>query len=409
MRSSIVVILFVLLSATVQAQHEVTLDDGVKLEGRITEVDGTALQMEIFIPSRKEFSDITFRVQDIARIEEISTGNDLTEQYLGRKSREPGDPDAPARRSGPILHAPMPDANRSDGGTSDAAVDHWEEAPTWQEDDEAVYSLEIGFFAEYVPDIHWLAGIDVVHAFRPLRHDREHSTVASKRILPQSWISGRGNIGPYQDNAPSNYTAYQQRWEGAVLVSPRVGLGGVLMHTHSDYGTNLISDYEYNMWVYGLLLDFYSSRTTHLREIVAIGDIRSEITYDNSYPYYYDPHFYSADLLYFEHQFDVLFGSNAYSHRIILRYLEGDWVDTDFINEFEFGGNPEFTYGPMLRLQVIKSYFDQTYTNTAVGIALRWYVAPKSLLMFYPQFSLGDDIFKDDVDIILDVRFALRF
>jgi hypothetical protein len=410
LRKLIAPILFFFLPFFAQAQHEVTLNDGVKLEGRITEVDGAALQMEIFIPSRKEFSAITFRVQGIARIEEIATGTDLTEQYLGRKSREPGDPDVPARRGDPILHAPMPDANRSDDGTAGAAVDHWEEASNWPEDDEAVYNLELGFFAEYVPDRQWLAGVDVVHAFRPLRHDREHSTVASKRVLPQSWIGGRGNIGPYPDKAPSSYSAYQQRWEGAVLISPRVGIGGVLMHTHTEYANDLVSDYEYNMWVYGLLLDFYPSRKSHLREIVAIGDTRSEVTVGSYYPYNYGDEFsQSTDLLYFEHQFDVLFGSNAYSHRIILRYLEGDWVDTDFINELEFGGNPEFTYGPMLRLQLMKSFYDQTYTNTTVGVALRWYVTPKSQLMFYPQFALGDEIFEDDVDIVLDVRYALRF
>ncbi|MDT8324947.1 MAG: hypothetical protein RRA94_12605, partial [Bacteroidota bacterium] len=60
-RVPFIVLLLFLLPAVGWAQQEVTLHDGVKVQGRITAVEGEVVQMEIFVESRKQFADITFR------------------------------------------------------------------------------------------------------------------------------------------------------------------------------------------------------------------------------------------------------------------------------------------------------------------------------------------------------------
>ncbi|MDT8324958.1 MAG: hypothetical protein RRA94_12660, partial [Bacteroidota bacterium] len=333
---------------------------------------------------------------------------------LGRPSRPVADPAEESRRmSGERVPAPVQDANRADEESSPMLQRGAYGDAVWPPDEDPVYRTEVGVTVEVVPDIQWWTGIDVIHRFRDTRHDAQHATEVSKRVAPQSWLAGRGQIGPYPDNAPDSYSAYGQRWEGAVLISDDVGLGGILMHAHSEMDRGSMYSYgtysRIDLWLYGMLLDFYPSSRSYLREIVAVGYQESTIDYDRYLNDYYDDISSSARILHIEHQFGVLFGRNAYAHTLILRYRQGNWMDLDFINELELGSSPRFTYAPLLRFQAMRGVFDNTYTNTSIGFGLRWYLTPKTLLHFSPQLSLGDDFFEDDVDVILDVRFAMRF
>jgi hypothetical protein len=410
----LVILGLLFFSPVVLAQYDITLQDGRSFEGRVLDLSGGVVQLEVYVASRERYVEMGYRRADIFSVQDMVTGRDLTVALLdgdpamrerayeqSAEARAQAYPSSafPEERSA-VLRSPLP---------YPLPAQLPAQAPYWDTgSDPLAYQSEVLVNVSSHPDRTWISGLDATYAFRPLRHDHLYGSVPGKRIIPQSWLGLRAEYGPIRESLDGYFRGSAFRVEGAVKISESVGVGGmVMMHDWKhDYNRDFdpFQVLESGM-VFAAVVDLYPSRRVHLREKIGSGSVDYDREDPGSERFTYD----TENLFFASHTLDLVFGRNAYSHSVELQYFSADFFVIDFVQYLEFAGNPDLTFAPMMRVRSIGDAYGTSGSFSSYGIAFRWYISSAFMLQLEPQLYARDTDGHDRMEVLVQGRFGVRF
>jgi len=415
--ASCVVLLTLVTTTPLSAQYDITLQDGGSFVGLIVGAAGSAVTVEVYVPSREDYVTTTLRRADIYRVESRVSGRDVTAALL--------DGDAEVRRR--THDATVTDMQRAYPQSGTAGEERSAllrspllrrmpaEAPYWDtENDPLAYQSELRVDISQVPEQIWISGGEALIAFRPLRHDHLYASVPGKRVIPQSWLGLRGQFGPVRESHYGYNRGVAARVEGAVLLSDAVGVGGMAevfdWKPDLQFGSDAGTEYESGK-IFAAMVDLYPSRRVHLREKIGGGNVDFDRDMFFGEEVSLERFTYARrDMVYFSHALDMVFGKSAYAHEVELQYFDTEFFIVDFVQYLEFAGNPDITFAPMMRLRSIGGAYGTESSFSSYGIAFRWYIVPMLLLQLEPQiYSRNNADGRDRMEILLQSRLGVRF
>jgi hypothetical protein len=208
--------------------------------------------------------------------------------------------------------------------------------------------------------VQYLPGLSFYHSSIPLPQDAEHTTSASREVLPKSEIGGTVTMGPLYSHAP---TAYQVLLEGAVLLTPVMALGGSISYERMD------DEYTgWGLWTTTIHIKtlrispsmvFYPSAHARCKESFSFGSYSQTQSFDypgSSSDWYEE----SMLTMRFEHVLSLApTPSFAYGHTLRYTSRSQSYETIDFLNRFEFPQSEKVTLG----FQANVSLFGENYTK----------------------------------------------
>ncbi|MCB2205046.1 hypothetical protein KQI65_09880 [bacterium] len=273
------------------------------------------------------------------------------------------------------------------------------------------YHFELGLGTDVSPFSTYTLNLDGEYILEGLQHDAAHSTIVAKRLEPRSRVAFTMTAGAFTDDEVLDHSAYRFRSYGSGLLNENLGLGFVYVHEIREFSNSELSAYrsvETNMDLFGLGLDLYISPTAHVREIIAIGDRKFDWDRHESLRPSIEQN-YEQNIVFVEHSADILFGKDGYRHAISFEVRRGGFEALSFFNEYEFGGDAEYTYAGILQVLANEDIDLLSHMQVIVGAAVRWHLNPRDLLYVSPSLLFGDDILHENNVFSLGVRFAHRF
>ncbi len=220
------------------------------------------------------------------------------------------------------------------------------------------------------------AGFSAIYNFNSLVHDNTHRSMASKAVIPTSWVGASLNYGPLYNNSDSPYLF---RVFGAGLVSDNIGIGGGIIYHNSAADKHPVTNRAF-----AALVDIFTSTDVHLREVLAFGTIDADNISD------------SYSTIRFEHYLQLaatqLF---SYSHELFYYTIGYGDSDTEywkltFNHIFEFSTSREFTIAPVIKTEGEFFANDEAFLLGG-GIRFIVYPVPNVLIHFFPEYMLDPE------------------
>ncbi|MFZ1728977.1 MAG: hypothetical protein WBQ23_16940 [Bacteroidota bacterium] len=247
-------------------------------------------------------------------------------------------------------------------------------------------------------------GLDGVYSFRELAHDEITRTTASRAVLPKSWVSVAGQIGPEYPGSPDVFVT---NLAGAWLATRTIGIGAAFtLHQQSwnitDHAPSRPTQYalELNDYTYAIFLDIYASSGVMLRELIGTGKqeyrIDGKLIDDRSVTRY-------------EHHLAATGGEDiGYSHELILTSYEDDDPRAMFNHYVEIAPSPHYAFIPQLRMNAVFPRSSKTLFSFGIGCGVQYNFTPRIFMqatpVYYPE---RDDLSGKEFDFY--ARFGVRF
>jgi hypothetical protein len=406
------------MTFTTFAQHEISMRDGTRVEGKVLTSEGTALRVKVFLKSRGDYTEVMLEKESITRIWDVVSDRDVTRDFLGGPETSPAtrptdvapppmqQPISPAPSPAPVNDAtnahqsqgqnrdmtPLPREHNSPpvasrrGGDIQAEIKSFPRSETFNGEIGAS-ALLIHYFDYPSSAENQFALIgDFVYSFHPLAHNARYPTRASKMAIPKGFLGAELTVGPTYKDGPDHLTF---RASGAGLVSKNIAIGAALLvedltQSVSYYWQDI--EFTTSEFAVGGFIDIFASRSVMLRELFAIGSITQSLedsrsSFEESYA-----------TTRFEHTLAARAGNNlGYIHQLYVTMIEDSPTRIIFNHFLEIATTSRFSLEPQLRIQAYVSEGDHPEFLLGAGIGFNVYLSPRAVLQFVPLFQKDPD------------------
>ncbi|PLX33474.1 MAG: hypothetical protein C0600_00380 [Ignavibacteria bacterium] len=265
--------------------------------------------------------------------------------------------------------------------------------PVWREGDPYSFHHQLvgGFLAYWLIDswrgdrqTQWEIGYE--YTAEPRLQDEEHRTVASREVIPTSYISLSAIFGPY-----NSYTVSREAEQlfGGWKLSPTFVLGGGVMYARRvEEFHSWVAWYTAKMrqYAFAARCDVFPTDRMRLREGIAVGWT------EESLEDWDELETLKRMLLQVNHRLDYAVDrDNAYSNELMIQYVEEGGTIIRLDNQYEHAYSRPFTLGAGIILGLVIPEGGESTFAYGVSGTVRWYPSPAWML-------IGDLRYLDEED-----------